>query len=247
MPKNFVLPTFPAVLATRGSAIAPLLLGWALSSRFANFDEMVDGIEDAMPEIHKAASDDMGGMGFDLILAGFSSARSGAETYYMTTIDLEERGYADAAAARGSGVIAPEAYKLVRLEDSVYFMPEIHEAELAAAGLNERLAGCDRPAAARETLRTGLELQRRKRFAFGGADEPINGIGGAAVMATVRATSVVQEVICRWGEDKIGELIDPPPIDWKARRAAVSQKPDGAQMSRQQRRYLERQQRKKRA
>lgn len=260
VPKSFVLPTFPAVIATRGSAIAPLLIGWALSSRFQDFDEMVAGIEDAMPEIYDGISADMNGTGFDLILAGFSSARSAAEVYYMTTFTLEDRGYADADEALAIGVLTPDAYQLIPLTDPGYFMPEVTEAELLATGINERLVGFDRPTAAYEMLRTGLELQRRKRFTFTPGGEPFHGIGGSAVVATINKAGVSQEVIHRW-QDRVGEPIQPTPIDWKAARAKehnanakladaftdLAAKVPAPAMNRQQRRALERQQRKKRA
>lgn len=60
-----------------------------------------------------------------------------------------------------------------------------------------------------------MEMQRRIPCRFNG--HPI--VGGYAVLTTVDRNGVSQRRIHTWTEDEPGELIKPPPIDWKRWRS----------------------------
>lgn len=246
--KSFALPHFPAVIATRGAAITPLLFGWAFTKEFSSFDDMVARIDDEMPEIHEILMPDLGehGEGFDLVIAGYSEERKAFEFYTMTTLSIADRGYSDEESAEvlAAGALDQKPYQLVEIKEPLLCSPAIlSEDEIAATGLNQRVANLGRQAQIDETFRTVLEMQRQKPFNFMDCDEPFHGIGGRATVCTVTKTGVDQRVIHRWRGDRIGELIKPEPVDWSATVTPINT----AGMSRQQRRYLERQAKKKRA
>jgi hypothetical protein len=72
-----------------------------------------------------------------------------------------------------------------------------------------------------------LEIQRRKE-----ADDGNHYVGGLATLTTVTRDGVQQRVVHRWPEDKVGERIEPRPIDWAAWRAARV-RPEGSWLKRQ--------------
>lgn len=249
-PKCYAVPHMPAVLSFRGPSLAVPTFGWALSG-YATFDRMIELIEGEMPVIHQKfgpSLEECGPTNFDLVISGYSTARNAFENYYMTTFDPSERGCTPDEIAQliAAGAHFPEKYELEKIDDAIIVLPHILPAVAADAGLTEPFDGKPQEVVLRE-LTVVLELQRRSPFMFPGTIERFHAVGGSATAAVVTKTGVEQFTFHRWPDDEVGELIQPSPIDWTARRAAVSQKPDVAQMSRQQRRYLERQQRKKRA
>lgn len=249
-PKAFSLPHMPAVIATRGAYVAPVLLGWEFA-RFATFDDLVSGIEDAMPVIHEQVAptlEQCGVVDLDIVIAGWSAARSRPESYLMrTTTDVYGISPEEAEQASRAGGYRPEAYHLVELEP-VTFAPMSTNEQREAAGFDEWLEERDEETMRRELV-TLLEVERRllASWSVDGGGVQFHQVGGWATITTVTATGVGQSVFHRWPEDKVGERITPSPIDWQQWRDAHKPKQAVPPMNRQQRRYLERQARKKMA
>lgn len=246
-PKMFPLPNLPAVIATRGPTTALFEFGLRFSE-FKSFDDMVDRIEDVLPGIYDTClqqfGEQLGAMvNVDLILAGWSAARNKPEAYFIHSepnfCPSEERA---AELLADGDVINPDAFELQELTAPVVFAPTVLHEKRAEAGFDEYANERDYPTMLGH-MRKLLELQRREVGNWDGVE--FHAVGGYATIATVTKDGIEQSVFHRWPEDKIGELIQPGPLDFGA-KATVTPISSTAGMSRQQRRYMERQQRKKR-
>lgn len=242
--KMFPLPNLPAVIATRGPLTAPFEFGLRFSVAFTSFDDMVDRIEDELPDIYEAClqqfAEELGAMAnVDLILAGWSAARNRPEAYLIHSAPnfcpLEER--VEELLADGD-VINPDAFKLQELDGPIVFAPTVLHEKRAKAGFDEYANERDYPTMLGH-MRTLLELQRREVGEWD--DVEFYAVGGYATITTVTKNGIEQSVFHRWPEDRVGELIKPAPIDFKNENVVPIA---SAGMSRQQRRYLERQARK---
>ena len=60
--KALALPHLSCVLATRGVSTTTALFGYHLGCCFNSFDEMIAGIEEAMPNMHQACMDFLGNL-----------------------------------------------------------------------------------------------------------------------------------------------------------------------------------------
>lgn len=187
--------------------MAVAMLGETLSNMFASFDAAVHGIEDVL----EGLCYDYGLFNpIELILAGWSESRDQPECYVIETSDATPTGMSDdaAEAARGSAWF-PEPFKLTRLPWLVN--GPAAPMEVVAAAWYRGIKIDDEPAAVVMTLRKMLEMQRHSLF-----DDGSYWVGGFGQLTTVRPDGIVQRILQRWPEDKIGELIKPAPIDWAA-------------------------------
>lgn len=97
-PKTYVAPHMPMALATRGKSEAASILGMSIVKLFSEFDAVIDGLERVFPQLLTAPRQSTGEpdpllMQTQLIVAGWSTARSQAEAYFIWA--GEESGLAD--------------------------------------------------------------------------------------------------------------------------------------------------------
>lgn len=231
--KTFVIPQHPSVILTRGSSDVLLPLGREFQ-KYATFDEMVEQIAGDMPDLYDALLPVISVCGIDTIevyIAGWSAARKRPEAYMLRT-SQEYFGLTDDEIDKLELNVAP--FELTFLHEGVIVpTPPIEEIKEHINPSFLTLSG--------DALRTEftklLELQRRAPSSFEIDGPNIAAIGGWATIATITPKGISVEVFHRWPEDKIGEPITLAPIDYDSWRPAA--------MSRQQRRFLERQEKKR--
>lgn len=215
-------------------------------SRADSFDTVVEIIEEVMPIIYencvRSWQEELGVMAnVDLILAGWSAARNRPEAYLIHSAPNFCRTEEHAAELLADGgAINPGSFKLQELTGGVVFAPMVLYEKRAEAGFDEDLNERDYPAVL-DGMRKLLELQRREIVAW---DAEFYPVGGYATIATVTKDGVEQRVFHRWEEDKIGEFIQPGPLDLGTSNVIQIATPP-AGMNRQQRRAWERQQKKR--
>lgn len=240
--KVFPVPSWPGVVAGRGPTLAPALLGQHLALAFPTWDLMVQFAADALPSMVEACAVMLQSGTIELVLAGWSQERERPETYLIRCDDELPPGstQADVDALIASGGIYPGAFELCELP-AVVCGPMIGPAARKVTGY-AGIADNGSSVAALADMRFALETQRHDpSLAF-----PC--VGGFALLTTITPEAVNQEIVHRWPEDQIGELIEPTPIeDWKAWRVALAIKsaggiPDGT--SRMKREMIERKARK---
>jgi hypothetical protein len=213
-PKAFSLPHLPAVLASRGPFRAGYLLGSALGAIFATFDDLVDGIEERLPEICEVFEDSLHDGhkdNIELYIVGWSAEREGPETYFLQT--KTNSFHTDYVPPSGDYYVNPAPFELVKLPEIVLgpFVTQ-DEAKASQASLNRDVRGPGDLDPAVDGLRI-LEMQRQQRCTMGEVEA--HWIGGFGLLSTVTKDGVTQRVIGRW-DDEVGELIEPAPIDWQA-------------------------------
>jgi hypothetical protein len=213
--KVFAVPNWPGVVTGRGVGVAIPLLGTRLALLFQSFDEAVDGIVDALPEIVR---------GFDfavdleLHICGWSEARQAPEHYIINCADHVGMNLSAAQEqeARNAGYLAG-AFVLLKMPDAVNG-PFLQE-ELAIAASFDGFADSDTPEQISRVLRLTLEVQRRALYPDG-----LHWVGGFAHLTTVKPDGVDQRIMDRWPDDRVGHAIEPSRIDWEQFRASIGLK-----------------------
>jgi hypothetical protein len=205
--KVFTVPHWPGVVAVRGQGTGGPLIGHSLALNFATFDLMLAQVEQMLPAL--VIAHDLKG-GIELILAGFSER--GPEAYVIETSAETPVGItaeaADAMVSAGSGFL-PEPYVLQRLPNiTAGPMPP---GDVVEAAWFEGFTEDDDPEKVVKGLGQLLEMQRQSLFP--GARYLVGGWGS---LTTVCPTGLEQRILQRWPDDKVGELIAPAPMDWRA-------------------------------
>jgi hypothetical protein len=237
--KIYPVPSWPGIVAGRGPSLAPALLGQHLALAFPTWDSMVQLVEDALPAMVDACAVLMQSGTIELVLAGWSQERERPETYLIRCDDELPPGatQADVDALIADGGIYPGAFELCELP-AVVCGPMIgHEAKQVTGytGIAEHGSSV----AALADMRLALETQRHDPTL------PFCCVGGFALLTTITPDKINQEIVHRWSEDQIGELIEPAPInDWAAWRAALSTAEIPTGLSRLQRERMEKKARK---
>jgi hypothetical protein len=213
--KVFSVPSWPGVVATRGSALATALVGSELTMHFQSFDEVVNGIEEAV----EAAEEDWhdlfercGMSTIEIFLAGWSHERDQPESYIMRT-GSEKGAVTDDAATEDIELDVP-TLKLVALP-VMAVAPAVTNEQISIAGI-ERFDANDEPSVVIQGLRHAIEAQRHALYHADGAS--YHAVGGFAQLTTVTPDGIQQRILTRWN-DEIGEPITPEPIDWAKWRA----------------------------
>jgi hypothetical protein len=234
-PKTYVLPHLKCAIATRGPSRSTDLLGFAMATLFSSFEDLVEQIEEQLPAIIELHADELTGGGntrVDLFIVGWSE--HGPAAYFIQT---EPNGWVG-----DTEILNPPAYTLTPLPSIVAspcFTPEAGTASME--GANRVIRDVDDLDASMDGLRM-LEIQRRDRCALVPGGPEAHWVGGFGLWTRIGEHSVGQSVITRWN-DRIGEPITPEAMDWAAwNRKFVPEVP--SQLSRHERRALERQQRK---
>jgi hypothetical protein len=88
-PKVFLAPHMPLAVATRGQWEAAFGLGISMVRLFSEFDALIDRLERIFPQLHLAQRQSTGAPDLhsmrttEVVIAGWSTARSQAEAYYI--------------------------------------------------------------------------------------------------------------------------------------------------------------------
>jgi hypothetical protein len=209
--KTDVVPHLSAAFAIRGPTLAGPLFSHLLGREFENFDEMIAGIEDALPRMHGLCVPLFDGHeDIELAIAGWSAERNRAESYMMRT---SQRVFGatpqEVASMVERGCYLPEPFTLVPFKGATAWAPQVSENARRVAGIY----GVKPEAMGEDDLlrymRTLLELQRHDlhRPEMG---EPFSIVGGFATITTVHSDgTITQRVFHRWTEDCVGERIEP--------------------------------------
>ncbi|MFZ2652027.1 MAG: hypothetical protein WA210_18165 [Burkholderiaceae bacterium] len=251
--KCFALPTLPMLVAGMGLAGVTAAAADEIAQRFATFDDAVAGLEAFMPEFvsdhegHLFSSDSTQNH-FTVYFVGLSAKR-GLEAYAMFYCDPDHRDY---WRSKANGVTSKEPFVLERVAGCT-LSPPVTGREMSAAGIPcqgsseaeilERFTDVD--------LLHVMEIQRRDKGGplLPGMDSKF-WVGGHCQISTLTGDgTITQRTVHRW-PDKIGEPITPETPDWQQWRTRVAasgareHSPAPLQLTRQQRRALEREQRK---
>jgi hypothetical protein len=202
---------WPGAVMSVGNGAAGPLFGWHLAQEFRTFDDLVAGIESALPSIalaHKLPS------GAELIFAGVSKDR-GPEAYACRTDDDSLPLGMTREEAEASLYWAERPFKVTRLGE-VAVNPVVDNDTVIAA----HFEGVDLDGDT-ETVMWGLRklltMQRDMKLKN-------IGIGGFGQCTTISSAGVVTRMLVEWNEDRVGGHLHYPPIDW-ARWHAENPKP----------------------
>ncbi|MGY4332958.1 hypothetical protein ACVWWG_007375 [Bradyrhizobium sp. LB7.2] len=229
-PKCWALPTLNAAVACMGPSLANIITAAEFTKRFSSFDEMIVGIEEAMPKIYAASisllTENGGGIPDTRIyIGGWSEGRNRPEAYSMFCIPQESVEYwkethGKQSARYGSdAVVADEPFKLVPLDDVIMNPP-------FAAGLTGEQCGFKASKASMADtldpevdLVVMLQMQRLREEPLRPGLPATSKVGGHALLTSIDAGGIRQRVVYRWPADKVGEVISSEHnTDWKAFR-----------------------------
>ncbi len=202
------VPEWPGIVTGRGISTATKLLAAALAERFKSFDDAVERLVGAFPEI---ADDIIGAETYELIIAGISKVRGIPEAYVFHASDEAPEGCTEADRLDPSKIM-PAAMQLVRLPDLVAGPVPPQEMLRAAKFQPIRLTGDSDDVIS--GLRHVIEMQRRSLYPGVSGSR----VGGRAELTSILPFGIKQTVITEWC-DKEGEPINLDEIDWDAWRA----------------------------
>lgn len=216
-----------AVVAVRGAAWAPAIFATEFGVRFITFDDLVAHGGEYAEEVydrHFAILTASGHTEINLALAGWSESRNRPETYWLMSDDQSSNAMLGVPAwefVEADAFASAPMPEAEHLEEQGFDVDHIERVDPVVDGLKV------------------MEAQRRfvGTLRAAGASQMTSAVGGFVTLTEIREDGISQRIIRRWN-DRIGENISPEPEP-----AAETVIP----MSRQQRRALERQQRKIRA
>lgn len=250
--KAFALPTLNMVVASTGVGGLSAVFGNRLSAMFRSFDDAIANLETCMPDLVEDHFDEhiegAAFTNFTLYFAGMSETR-GPEIYSVFFCEPADRAHWESLATE-PGQASP--LKLRRIE-GLFLNPPLELSDLRAAGVP--CHGTESEVLARfgdVDLLHIMEIMRRQQGPLRPGMPSKFWVGGHCLITTVDGEGIRQRVVHRWS-DRVGEPIQPDPIDWAAWRGAQTApiaKPAAprlasniAPLSRQQRRAMERAQR----
>jgi hypothetical protein len=226
--KAFALPTLHAAVSSLGIGLAGHLFAIHLERRFSSFDDMVERIEAVAPEIYESLlnSVDVAITDVALTIIGWSQAEDGPAAYTLRMnepdkeTEIGERDARHSAEFGSDSAAGGGAFELVRCDFSTINPPPVAMLNELAFPDYKFVDDLGEVAIPEIDLLHILEAQRRRKFATRPGCEEAHKVGGLALLTSITRDGVSQKVVHRWTEDRIGELISPLPIDWKAWRAA---------------------------
>jgi hypothetical protein len=226
MSKVVTFPHLHLAMAVTGSVKATLELVAVLSKSATSFDTAIEGAPDLFRDLCQAGYFEMEtekASQVRLILVGWSGAGRG-EAYALSTMDEPNHP----AFTLSKGVI--------------FTSPSPAHDDLRRAGIMTEEGGihCRFADDVPELLGRMVDLQREMAWPVPGNPDQIKHIvGGHATLTAIDKNGISQRVVRRWTADRIGEPIEPQ----EAPRLVVNNAP--SPLNRQQRRALEREQRKR--
>lgn len=235
--KCLALPTLQMALTVMGPVHGGLVMASELQKRCESFDEFVDLAEEIMPVIFERHLNFLSGSGVPdcwLYIGGWSDRDSSPKAFCMLCVPRESEAYWQMARERESAAygddmtVKDRPFALVDLAEggsgsaSVINPPWPAELTPADCGLKIDAAPDDVPDAMDPELDLLhiMEMQRRRKVPLRPGLPPAHWVGGVALLTSVTEAGISQRIVHRWLEDKIGELIEPAPIDWVAWRAS---------------------------
>jgi hypothetical protein len=218
------MPSFPAAIATRGHVLAMAVFSTALAMRFRDFDSMIEGAEEAVPEIHAAHAhiwESYGSDSIELYLVGWSKKKNGPVGFTMTTQgkhfeDMESIGVQNVEALKSSGLLKETGvFELIEFGEFLAtpapdfaLLSQLGFAPTSVEEIDPELAGLQL-----------LQSQRQQKITISPGMPLLHYVGAFAQRTTIRKNGIEQRIFYRWPEDKVGELIAPAPIDFAKWRA----------------------------
>jgi hypothetical protein len=242
--KCVAMPTLSAAISCTGPAELGAFFSYRLMREAKSFDDLVSRGSEILPRLFmghvnaRRAGDAIS----SIYLIGWHEKANRPAAYAMDiwTDDASQLG-AVLKESANSGRAA--GFKLTEMDLGGTPMPAMNliaEAGFVIHDDNERFIP-------EVDLLHLMEVQRHERI------QGRHWVGGKALLTSIDRSGVTQKIIHTWSEDRVGEPIEPRPIDWQRWRAERAGQPlapptlapAGAQpMSRQQRRALERERRK---
>lgn len=206
---------WPGIVTGRGTAIAAQLLAPALADLFSTFDDLVAGIEKALPLM---VAETGVALEYEMLIAGWSKARQAPECYMIQTAEmtLADNTADEIDAARQSGFILPP-YTLSQMPAQISGPPLRTDATIDVSFDGFPVDGPLEDIA--RVLHLTIEAQRQQPDRNG-----FYWVGGEAELASVTPAGVEMSVLEEW-EDEIGELVKPAPIDWTEFRVSIGLAP----------------------
>ncbi len=214
--KVLTVPHWPGLITCLGNAAAYPIFGTYLALEFASFDDMIGGAEAMLPLIAEQVGLPTGA---DIILAGISAKRGPEAWMFKTDNRVPITNTREEAEA---SPFFPEPFKLVRLPNNV--QTPVPADQVIPANFEGFDVDAD-PAVVVWTLRKMLEMQHRMELPAG-----VGGVGGFAQLTTISEAGISQRLLQKWPEDRIGQCIKAPPIDW-ARWHRENPKPKSADLN----------------
>jgi hypothetical protein len=198
-PNAFPLPHFPAAVAIRGATHFLPFLIYRLCRDCGSFDELLSKIVGAALEVHVSFPMMLGTLGFgnvapdfDLVVAGWSTARGKPESYIVTS-----RPHEPSHAGKG--------WQIVDLPE-VLIAPPVNELQAKAVGWTVPMsAGEFRPD------NDGLKLLEAQRLSANLPRKELgsprrHSVGGFVQLTTITRQKLQIEILHRWS-DKVGQRL----------------------------------------
>lgn len=207
------MPELRCAVTTLGASRWQPIIFAAIRENFTSFDDMKAGIGPLLQALYDehAATICEPGMwaAADIWVIGWSDAIDGPDGFTIGMEDLADWTSRDGDNPNGRRPFVVDP--LASLGLNFHPCPSAHQ--LFEARFPISLAESDLLVPEIDLLQL-LEVQRRIPCIHNG--RPF--IGGYALLTSVSRDGVSQRRVHTWGDDKVGQLIKPGPIDWKAWR-----------------------------
>jgi hypothetical protein len=210
--KCVAMPEISAAVACTGPAMLGAFFGDRLPETFRSFDDLVKNAEEALPELfNEYARDERDGdANSTFYIIGWHSAQNRPAAYAMDLWTDSSSRIAQVL-MNSSNADLTERFKLK--EQLAAGTPLPGPDLLAAAGWSIDDENNMDP---ENGLLHLMEIQRHEKV------EGANWVGGGAFLTSIDRNGIMQRVVHRWREDKVGEFIKPLPIDYNTWMAARS-------------------------
>jgi hypothetical protein len=199
--KVHTLPHWPGAISVSGIAVAQPILAVELGQKFATFDDVIEGAQEALPGILEPYHLPRGAT---IYLVGIS-AKQGPVAYTFRTDDsLPATGTREDA--ESSEYWGSAAFELVPVGD-LCVMPNPADQVVPANFTGIRRD--DDLETALWSLRKILTMQRATIL-----PEGVGSIGGWGMVTSISADRIEQRIVVRWPADTVGAPLQPMPTDW---------------------------------
>lgn len=233
-PKCWALPSINAAVACMGPVLTNIVTAAEFTKRFSSFDEMIAGLEEAMPKIYAANFSLLSGSGIPdtrIYVGGWSESRNRPEAYSMFCIPQESTEYWAQTHEKQSeqygenSTVAEAPFKLVPLDDVIMNPPwaaHLNPIECGFRAAKSSLADTLDPEVDMVVM---LQMQRLREEPLRPGLPATSKVGGHALLTSIDVGGVRQRVVYRWTNDRVGEVIAPEKnVDWKALRRELKGK-----------------------
>jgi hypothetical protein len=209
-----VIPELHCAVTTLGPSLWQEIIFAAIRENFASFDEVKAGIEPLMSEVFEAhkGTIEWVHIATEVWVIGWSTRHDRPEGFTIFLEDFDE--YEKRRLVENLGDRRPfEARPISSV--AVHVNPTPTAEKLFEAGWHTGVPATDDLIPEIDLLHL-MEIQRRIPFESVGHSIYV---GGYALLTSVDRNGVTQRRVHEWPEDKVGELIKPPPMDWLKWRA----------------------------